>query len=289
MKIVPLLGAHVSVAGGMVKATQRAVLIPINCFQIFTKNSNRWQARKFDADELEEFQRLVREGVFREVVAHTDYLTNMASPDDDLWKKSISGFKEELKRCEALGIGILVMHPGSHRGAGIDVGISRLGEALSNILETSQGVTVLLETTAGQGTGIGFSFEQMAEIIERAGDKKSDVRDRLGVCFDTSHAFAAGYDIRSEDKYNDVISRFDKIIGINRLRLFHLNDSKKDLGSKVDRHEHIGWGKLGLLPFKLIMNDERFLNIPKIIETPKEGEYLKYDRINLDTLLGLVE
>ena len=289
MKNTPLLGAHVSIAGGMIKATQRAALLSINCFQIFTKNSNQWQARKFDSGEPEEFQTLVKEGFFREVVAHSDYLTNLASPDDDLWKKSISGFKEELKRCEALGIGILVMHPGSHRGAGIDAGISRIGEALSETIETSQGVTILLETTAGQGTGIGFSFEQLADIVEAVDSKKSGIEKKLGVCFDTSHAFAAGYDMRSEDKYNEVVSSFDKILGIKRLRLFHLNDSKKELWSKVDRHEHIGWGKLGLLPFRLIMNDERFLSIPKIIETPKEGDYMKYDRINLDTLLGLVD
>jgi deoxyribonuclease-4 len=289
MKNAPILGAHVSIAGGIAKAIGRADSLSINCFQVFTKNSNQWRARKFDPGEPDEFKRLVVDGAFRGVVSHTDYLTNMASPDDALWERSISGFKEELKRCDVLGIGSLVLHPGSHRGAGIDFGISRIGEALSETIGTSQEVTVLLETTAGQGTGLGFSFEQLSGIIEAADAKKKGIGKSLGVCFDTSHTFAAGYDTRSKDTYNDVIKKFDDTIGIEKLKLFHLNDSKKGLGSKVDRHEHIGWGEMGLMPFRLIMNDDRFLDTPKIIETPKENDYLKYDRINLDTLLGLVE
>jgi deoxyribonuclease-4 len=266
------------------EATRRASLLAINCFQLFTKNNNRWVGREYRDGEVERFRRSVDEVGFTGVFAHTDYLINLASAKDDIREKSKHGFISELTRCERIGIDFLVMHPGSHGGAGIERGISRLAHGLEETLAKVPGVTVLLETTAGQGNGIGQSFSQLAEIIERSGQG-----DRIGICFDTCHTFAAGYDLRTRERFDAVVDEFDHELGLDRLKVFHLNDSKRELGSRVDRHEHIGWGKLGIEPFKIIMNDARFLDVPKIIETPKDGDFLTFDRINLDVLLGLVE
>ncbi|MBN1572303.1 MAG: deoxyribonuclease IV [Deltaproteobacteria bacterium] len=285
----PLLGAHISIAGGVYTAADRAAELSINCFQLFTKNSNRWQARKFNTGEPERFTEAVSNGGFRGVVAHVDYLTSLASPDDAVREKSKAGLLLELGRCRELKIEVLVVHPTSHGGAGVESGIRRYAAGLREVLEEYDDggggdVEVILETVAGQGNAIGKTFEELGAIRDETGFK-----ERIGVCYDTCHTFAAGYDITTRDKYESVIEEFDSLLGLESLKLFHLNDSKKGLGSNVDRHQHIGWGEMGLEPFRLIMNDERFAGIPKIIETPKEGDYLKYDRINLDTLIGLVE
>ncbi len=280
----PLLGAHVSISGGIAKAPERAASLFMSAFQIFTKNSNQWAAKPLDAEAAAAFREAVGRGGFERVIAHTDYLINPASVNDTTAARSIESLRREIERCLSLGIDMLVMHPGSHGGAGQQEGIGKLGAALRDVLSDAGPVTVLLETTAGQGNGIGNLFEQLAEIIEISG-----AGHRIGICYDTCHTFAAGYDIRTRDAYEQTMESFRQVLGMERLRAFHLNDSKKGLGSRVDRHQHIGWGDLGLDPFRLIINDARFRDIPKIIETPKEGAAEVYDRINLDTLLGLME
>jgi deoxyribonuclease IV len=279
----PLLGAHVSMSGGVSKAPERATGLLLSAFQIFTKNSNQWAAKPIDPGEAAKFRQAVEDGGFGSVVAHTDYLINPASANEVTAARSVESLRQEIERCLSLGIDLLVMHPGSHGGTGQRKGIEKLGAALGDVLSKAGAVTVLLETTAGQGNGIGNSFEQLSEIIEKSG-----VDSRIGICYDTCHTFAAGYDIRTEREYEKTMERFDRLLGLRRLRAFHLNDSKKGLGCRVDRHQHIGWGELGLDPFRLIMNDTRFQGVPKIIETPKEGNPEIYDRINLDTLLGLI-
>lgn len=283
MNTPPILGAHVSISGGVSEAPVRASMLSVNCFQIFTKNSNQWQARPYRDGEITEFQGRVEEGGFISVVAHGDYLTNLASAKPEVRSRSKESLAAELDRCRALGIEMLVMHPGSHGGDGVEVGIDRVAEALKEILPGHPGVRVLLETTAGQGTGLGVFFEELAEIYDR-----SSVPERLGVCYDTCHTFAAGYDIRTEASYEEVMRRFDDVLGLGELRLFHLNDSKRGVGQRIDRHQHIGWGEMGLDSFRLLMNDDRFSDIPKIIETPKEGDPDTYDPINLNVLRGLL-
>jgi deoxyribonuclease-4 len=279
----PLLGAHVSISGGVVKAPARAAGLRMSAFQIFTKNSNQWAGKPITPQDAAAFRDAVGRGGFERVIAHTDYLINPASANNATAARSVESLTREIERCRSLGIDMLVMHPGSHGGTGVREGIGKLAAALGDVLADTEHVTVLLETTAGQGNGIGDSFEQLAEIIEQAG-----AAGRLGVCYDTCHTFAAGYDIRTPETYGRTMETFDRVIGKQRLRAFHLNDSRKGLGSRVDRHQHIGWGELGLGPFELIMNDDGFRDVPKIIETPKEGDPEMYDRINLDTLLGLV-
>ncbi|MBN2225706.1 MAG: deoxyribonuclease IV [Deltaproteobacteria bacterium] len=281
----PLLGAHVSISGGVVKAPERAAGLFMNAFQIFTKNSNQWAAKPIGSEDAAAFREAVRRGGFKRLIAHTDYLINPASANDVTAARSVESLRQEIERCQFLGIDMLVMHPGSHGGTGQQEGIRKLGAALGKVLGDAGRVTILLETTAGQGNGIGNTFEQLAEIVEKSGAG----RHRIGICYDTCHTFAAGYDIRTRDAYERTMESFKRVMGIERLRAFHLNDSKKGLGSRVDRHQHIGWGEMGLDPFRLIMNDPRFHDIPKIIETPKEGNPEVYDRINLDTLLGLID
>jgi deoxyribonuclease-4 len=280
----PLLGAHVSISGGIARAPERAASLSMNAFQVFTKNSNQWAGKSITNDEAAAFSEGVKDAGLERVIAHTDYLINPASANDVTAARSIESLRHEIERCSLLGIDLLVMHPGSHGGTGERRGIEKLGVALGEVLKGSTTVTILLETTAGQGNGIGNSFEHLAEIIDQSG-----VEGRIGVCYDTCHTFAAGYDIRTRDTYERTMETFGRELGIDRLRAFHLNDAKKGLGSRVDRHQHIGWGELGLEPFRMIMNDVRFRDIPKIIETPKEGSPEVYDRINLDTLIGLIQ
>ena len=280
----PLLGAHVSISGGISQAPGRAVSLLMNAFQMFTKNSNQWTGKSISEEAATAFRKGIESGGVERVIAHTDYLINPASANDVTASRSIESLRGEIERCQLLGIDLLVMHPGSHGGTGERQGIQKLAAALGDVLADTGNITVLLETTAGQGNGIGNSFEQLAEIIDGSG-----AGHRIGICYDTCHTFAAGYDIRTRQTYERTMESFGRLLGIERLRAFHLNDAKKGLGSRVDRHQHIGWGQLGLDPFRMIMNDVRFRDVPKIIETPKEGNPEVYDRINLDTLLGLVE
>jgi deoxyribonuclease-4 len=279
-----LLGAHMSVAGGHALAIERATAFSMTACQIFTKNANQWNAKPIDPEAAEGFRARVAASEIGFVVAHDSYLINLASPDDTLRQRSIAAFGDELRRCAQLGVPWLVTHPGAHMGTGVDEGVSRVASALNQLFAElpDLDVTVLLETTAGQGTTLGRSFEELAMILALVEDQS-----RVGVCFDTCHVFAAGYDLRDAEGYGATIQAFDDIIGLHRLRAFHLNDSKKSLGARVDRHAHIGEGELGTEAFRLLLNDERFAGHPGILETPK-GDDGEDDRRNLATLSALV-
>ncbi|MGQ9498256.1 MAG: deoxyribonuclease IV [Desulfotomaculales bacterium] len=279
------LGAHMSIAGGVDKAILRGRSIGCETIQIFTKSANQWRAKPLVPDEIARFRQAREESGINPVFGHTSYLINLGSPDEDLWQKSVDSFLVEMERCAALDLPYLVTHPGAHMGAGEDVGLRRIGRALDEILARTEGsgVIILLETTAGQGSNIGYRFEHLARLIE-----ESAYPDRLGVCFDTCHAFAAGYDLRTPEAFHRTFEEFDTLIGIDRLKAIHLNDSRGDLGSRIDRHEHIGFGKLGLEPFRLLLNDPRFRNLPMVLETPK-GPDMKEDVMNLATLRSLIE
>jgi deoxyribonuclease-4 len=278
-----LLGAHMSIAGGHALAIDRATAFGMTACQIFTKNASQWSAKPIEPEAAEAFRARVAASDVASVLAHDSYLINLASPDDTLWDRSISAFSDELERCGLLGVPWLVTHPGAHMGSGVDDGLKRVAAALNTILDdlADLEVTVLLETTAGQGTTLGRTFEELAGILDMVED-----RARVAVCFDTCHVFAAGYDLRDAAVYTATMQSFNEIIGLDQLRVFHLNDSKKSLGARVDRHAHIGEGELGAEAFRLLLNDERFSRHPGILETPKDdtGED---DRRNMATLWAL--
>jgi deoxyribonuclease-4 len=278
------LGAHMSIAGGCDKALTAAAAFDMTACQIFTKNANQWKAKPLDPLAIERFADVRAATGIRHLVAHDSYLINLASPDDDLREKSRLAFRDELDRCDLLGVPYLVTHPGAAMAGTVSDGLARVATAINAIHDERPdgATTVLLETTAGQGTSLGRSFEELAEIIRRIDDRR-----RVGVCFDTCHVFAAGYDLRDEQSYAATMRSFDETIGLDRLRVFHLNDSKKVLGSHVDRHAPIGDGELGLAPFRFILNDSRFDGLPGLLETPK-GDDGEEDRRNLATLRGLV-
>jgi len=279
------LGAHMSIAGGVDRAIARGAAIGCTAVQIFTKSSNQWAARPLGDEEAARFKEERARAGIEQVVAHDSYLINLCSPDDRLWQKSIDGCAEELERCRRLGVAWLVAHPGGHMGEGEPFGIRRMADALDAIHERvpAGGASIAIETTAGQGTVIGYRFEQIGEII--AGTRHPE---RLGVCLDTCHVFAAGYDLRSAAAYDETLRSFDRAIGLSRLRAVHVNDCKKDLGCRVDRHEHIGKGFLGLEAFRHLMNDPRLAHLPLLLETPKD-EDSREDVENLSTLIGLVD
>ncbi len=279
-----ILGAHMSIAGGVHLAVERGAKVGCDAVQLFTKSSNQWRAKPLDDQAILLFRQSQIERGISPVVAHGCYLINLASPDKELYEKSAAAFGEELDRCEALGIPYLVTHPGSHVGSGEEAGIGRVAWALDRLLAARprHRVKVLLETTAGQGHSVGHRFEHLRGIRERLGSA-----DRVGVCIDTCHIFAAGYDLRTERGYHSVMEEFDRIVGLPTVQAFHLNDCKKDLGCRVDRHEHIGKGFLGKDAFRWLMNDARFDGIPMLLETPK-GEDCAEDRVNLAVLRGLV-
>jgi deoxyribonuclease-4 len=282
-KSAPLLGAHISIAGGTKEAPPRARTIGATAMQIFTKMANRWAERVCEAEECVAFRVAIGETDVGEMCAHDSYLINLASPDEVLRARSIDSFISELRRCEALGLNYLVSHPGNHMGDR-ESGLARNAEAIGMALETVGGKTmVLMETTAGSGTAIGASFEEMAELIELVPAKH---RTRVGVCIDTAHIFAAGYDITTD--YAGVMQRFDDVVGLKRLRMMHLNDSKAALASRRDRHELIGEGAFGEGAFRKIMNDPRLCHIAKVIETPKIETDVT-DRLMLERLRGYIE
>ncbi len=281
---MPLLGAHMSIAGGLHLAFARIREVQGDALQIFTSNQRQWRTTPFTPEMVADFQQQWEKNGHMPVAAHDSYLINLAAPDSDQLEKSVGAFTDELQRAATLGIPFLITHPGSHLGQGIDVGLERFVGNLDRAITRSKvsEVKILLETTAGQGTNLGSSFEEIARILSR-----STYSDGLGVCFDTSHAFAAGYDIRTLETYEDTFSRFDRIIGLERLEFFHINDSKRPLGSRVDRHEHIGKGEIGLSAFRLLLNDPRFQQHPMVLETPK-GKDLKEDKENLRVLRSLI-
>lgn len=278
-----LLGAHMSIAGGVFNAFAHGEKFKCTTIQIFNKSSNQWRAKELTDEETGRFfEEQKRTGIYP-VISHDSYLINLGSPDEALLQKSRQAFLIEMERCEKLKIPHLVTHPGSHIDKGEDWGIDKIAESLGWLHERTGGfrVKIALETTAGQGSNLGYTFEQIASMIEKSGDP-----DRLAVCLDTCHIFAAGYGITSQEAYEKTISEFDRIIGLERLAVIHFNDSKKGLGSKVDRHEHIGKGAIGKKPFGFFMRDKRFEKIPKLLETPK-GADGNMDKVNLAILRKL--
>lgn len=276
-----LLGAHTSIAGGTHAAPPRAKAIGANAMQIFTKQASRWAERECDDAERSTFRAAVADAALTALNAHDSYLINLASPDAALRARSIASFIYELRRCESLGLGALVSHPGNFMDDRAS-GIARNAEAITEALNEVPGrVRILLETTAGSGTALGASFEELAVIIDRVPKR---LRRRVGVCIDTAHIFAAGYDIAS--KYDDVMAQFGDVIGFARLGAMHLNDSKATLGSRKDRHELIGEGAIGEPAFRRIMTDERLASVPKLIETPKLDDPETTDRRMLERLRG---
>jgi deoxyribonuclease IV len=280
-----LLGAHLSTAGGVDKSFDRAEALGCTAFQIFTKSNRQWQAKPLDPVAIEDYHRRQKETGIRPVVCHASYLLNIGTTADDLWHKSVAALVEELERCELLQIPYLVIHPGAHMKAGPEAGIARVVAALDRVHKQLPGyqVKVALEITAGQGTTLGSTFAEIAQML--AGCVQSE---RLAVCFDTCHALVAGYEFRTVDSYRALIDKFDNIIGLDRLKVFHLNDSEKDLGSHVDRHAHIGAGYIGLEPFAYFLNDPRFKDIPFLLETPKDRDP-EDDIENLEKLRGLIK
>jgi deoxyribonuclease-4 len=280
-----LLGSHVSISGGLHKAFAIAQEIGCTAIQIFTKNATRWKAKPLQQQEIDRFLKDWKASGITSVVVHDSYLINLGTPKKDLLQKSQDALLLELQRCEQLTIPYLVMHPGSHVGSGEAEGLKRVAESFDVIHSQTPGykTRILIETTAGQGTNLGYRFEQLAKILELVQEP-----ERLGVCFDTCHAFAAGYELRTEAGYNTTFEMFDKVIGLNRLKVIHLNDSLKDLGSRRDRHQGIGEGKIGLEGFRFLMNDSRFETIPKILETPKGDDPIASDKENLRILRTLL-
>jgi deoxyribonuclease-4 len=285
MKKKLLIGAHMSISGGVFNSLLYGQELECTTIQIFTKNNNQWKAKELTPEDVKRFFQSQKETEISPVVGHNGYLINLASPKEDVYNLSLESMLVELKRAELLHLPYLVIHPGSHLGSGEKEGIKKIARSIDWLFGKTKGfkVKICLETTAGQGSSIGHRFEHLAEIIKRVKDNR-----RLGICYDTCHTFAAGYDIRTKKAYQATFKEFDKVIGLPRLKVIHVNDSLKDLGSRVDRHQHIGKGKIGLEGFRLLMNDKRWEKIPKILETPKEAGTAK-DVKNLRVLRGLVK
>jgi deoxyribonuclease-4 len=290
---MPRLGAHLSIAGGLPRAVDRAEASRCEALQIFTKSAGQWRARPLPPEEIARFRRRVEETGIRPVVAHNSYLINIAAASPVLRARSLAALGEELDRAEALGLDGLVMHPGSHTTGTPDEGLRLIGDGIAALLKARpRGRTViLLEHTAGQGTNLGHRFEHLAAILERL-----DGSPRVGVCLDTCHLLAAGYDLCTPAGYRATFREFDRLVGLDRIKAFHLNDSKKPCGSRVDRHEHIGKGCLGLEPFRMLLNDRRFAKLPMLLETPKletpaslrRRDRDPWDARNLRTLRSLI-
>ncbi len=283
---MPLFGAHMSIAGGCHNAITAAVEHDFDTVQLFTKNNNQWNAKELTDDDIKKFQEVRSQTRLKFLTAHDCYLINLASPDPVLYERSLEAFIIEMQRAEALGLKYLVMHPGTPTDGDDAAGLQRIVRALNKVHKRCAGfrVKVLLETTAGQGKSLGHRFEHLAAILEEVLEP-----ERLGVCVDTCHIFAAGYPLWPELAYESTFNQFRKLIGLSNLKVFHMNDSKKPLGSRVDRHEHIGEGQIGLNPFRLLVNDPRFAKTPMIMETPKEGPNGEdMDFVNLRTLRDLV-
>ena len=283
---MPLFGSHLSIAGGYYKAVDTAAELGLQTVQLFTKNNNQWAAKPLSDEDVRLFRESLQRTGVRRPCAHDRYLINLASPDDTLWKKSLDALVIELERAESLGLEGVVMHPGSFVASSEEEGQRRIVEGLDEAHHRTAGIQCQywLETTAGQGSNLGHRFEQIGYLLENVRNP-----DLLGVCVDSCHIFAAGYPLQTKEEYAETMAEFDRHIGINRIRAWHLNDSKKPLGSRVDRHEHIGEGFLGLEPFRHIVNDIRFADTPMYLETEKgERDGVDLDAMNLATLNSLI-
>lgn len=283
---MPLFGSHLSVSGGYYKAADAAAGLGMKTVQIFTKNNNQWKGKPLTEEEANRFKAAVVENKLQSPCAHDSYLINLASPQPELWEKSLNAFVIELERAEMLGLAGVVMHPGSYVDSSEEEGLAKIIQGLNEAHRRTAGfkVQTWIETTAGQGTNLGYKFEQLGEIIRNAEDG-----DRYGVCVDTCHIFAAGYGLKTAAEYAETMQQLDEQVGIERVQAFHLNDSKKEQGSRVDRHDHIGEGFLGLEPFRFVVNDPRFAALPMYLETKKEkrdGEEM--DAVNLRVLASLL-
>lgn len=279
-----LLGAHMSIAGGVATAVERAVSIGCTTFQLFVKNNTMWKGAPLTETDVTTYKELLSKARMGPIIAHGTFLVNLCAQNKSFLEKSRTTLKDELDRCERLGIEYLNFHPGSHMGAGEKEGIKRIAESINLLHAQTPGyrVKTVLETTAGQGTALGYRFEQLRSIIDLI-----DERQRMAVCIDTCHVFAAGYDLSTEEGYESSFADFETMIGLDRLVAFHVNDSKKECGSRVDRHDHIGKGCIGLGGFSLLMNDPRFAHLPKILETPK-GPEMREDVENMRVLREMV-
>jgi len=281
-----VFGSHLSICGGLHNALLEAENLGCETVQIFTKNQQQWRCSPLTQEAISEWQSHCKRLKFKRTVSHDSYLINLASPDPALRRKSIDLFVEELTRCVLLKVPYLVTHPGAHMGEGEEAGLGRVAEALDevNSIVPADGVLTCLEITAGQGSSLGYKLEHLAEIIDQV-----KAPERLGVCLDTAHLFAAGYDYRGQ-KYAAFRKQIQKTVGLSRVKVLHLNDSKKDLGSRVDRHEHIGMGKIGLEGFRPFVRDEAFAKIPKILETEKgkDPQGRSWDAVNLQVLRSLL-
>lgn len=281
------LGAHMSIAGGCDKAVAAAQRVGFDTLQLFTKNNNQWRAPQLTDAHVAAFKSALADSALVDPVAHNSYLINLGSPDDVLWHKSIDAMTVEVERCQALGIKELVAHPGAHMGQGEESGLARIAAGLKELLRRTRGLDVRidLETTAGQGSCLGHRFEHLARLLELVPDA-----ERVGVCADTCHIFAAGYPMATRGEYDDTMEELDRLVGLDRVRVWHINDSRRECGSRVDRHAGIGRGCMGLEPFRHLVNDRRFRAVPMVLETPKgieDGEDL--DAVNLRVLRALVK
>ena len=283
---MPILGAHQSIAGGYYKAAERAHAVGCECVQLFTKNNNQWRAKELTDEDARLFKAALKQHGIKHPLAHDSYLINLASPDPLLWKKSVDSFIVEMFRADRLGIPYVVTHPGAYTTGSEATGIAIVVRALDEVHRQTRGIKTrcLLENTAGQGSCLGCRFEQLAAMLDGVQNP-----DLLGVCIDTCHLFAAGYPLSTEKDYQATMRALDTTVGLKLVRAFHLNDSVKPLGSRVDRHAHIGRGLLGKEAFRLLLNDRRFRKVPMYLETPKGQEKGKdLDAINLRTLRRLI-
>ena len=282
-----ILGAHMSMAGGYYKAVDAAARVGCDCVQLFTKNNNQWRAKPITKDDVARFRAALKEHGIKHPISHDSYLINLASPDNELWKKSVDAFIVELQRAAQLGIPYVVAHPGAFTTSTEARGLKRIVRGLNEVHKQTKGCLAkcLLETTAGQGSNLGWKFEHLAAILD--GVRNPDL---LGVCFDTCHVFAAGYAMDTEKNYKATMRALNKTVGVKQIKAFHFNDSKTKFGSRVDRHAQIGKGEMGLSPFRFLLNDRRFRKVPMYLETPK-GEYKgkELDVINLKTLRKLID
>ena len=285
---MPILGAHMSIAGGFDKAVERAHEAGCDCVQIFSKNNNQWRARPIPEGAGEQFQQRLQELNITHPLIHASYLINLGSPDEGQWQRSVEALVIEIQRADELGIPFVVVHPGAYTSSDEASGIRQIAQGLDELHQQTHGVQsrVLLETTAGQGTNLGWQFEQLAAMLDQVQDP-----DRVGICVDTCHVHAAGYALSSPEDYEQTWKSFEAVLSFDQIHAIHLNDSKRELGSRVDRHEHIGLGEIGLEAFRLLMNDSRFAEIPMYLETPKQdldgGE--EGDQLNLAALRKLIQ
>jgi deoxyribonuclease-4 len=283
-----MFGSHLSVAGGLHNALLLAEHFGMQTVQVFTRNQQQWAAKPLSELEVSLWQTEAKRLRFRKTVSHASYLINLASPDETLWRKSVAAFTEEVRRCDALGIAYAVIHPGAHLDCGEDKGLARVVAAVDEVIAAAGAdsrTTICLEVTAGQGSCLGHRLEHLAEVMQRVRRPQ-----RLGVCLDTAHLFAAGYDFR-DARYPEFRKQLQATVGLRSVKVWHLNDSKKGLGSRVDRHDHIGEGCIGLGGFRPIVNDSAFASTPKILETPKEktADGRDWDAVNLERLRELVQ